>query len=475
MAESFFGGRLEEVHFPELLQLISQRRETGVLRITHLKIKKDIYFHEGQIVFAKSNDPDERLGELLLRRGRISWKNLEHAASKIVPGKRLGTILVQEALIKPADLYHGVIDQVEEIIYSLFEWQEGEYDFTPGELPGKEDITLSISTPDVIAAGIGRVRRWSWIRKGVTSLQSMYRRNEDWATIVRKMTKTPEVQAVLTAMEHPMTLDEILTISPVSNFETCKLVWAFVVIGAVSPVSEEEAEAIATSRPVEQVSADEVSSSAPTVILQKEESLPPPVVEIQDRIEPEAPTPAPKPAIVTPVMPLVIQQEPEQELPPQELELPSPAMDLSFSDLAEFTDQAIEEPEAPPAPPPVDHSWEKQITSTVKNFNEIHRYLFEMIRMEVGAGVANFFSKVLKKTSTKYPLVFEGVQLNEFGEFQESSLAANIQGNLAENYKDAFDSLIREEKAMIVSFLDRKRIEAIEAGYTRILEKQKSA
>ncbi len=160
-------GRLEDVHFSEILLTISQRKETGVLHVVRYRIEKDIYFQDGRIVFAKSNDRDERLGELVLRSGKIGYRHLDESSKKVVPGLRLGTILVQEGFLKASDLYLGVIQQVEEIVYSIFDWSEGTFAFRNGELPTKEVITLSISTPDIILKGISRVWRWSWVRDWV--------------------------------------------------------------------------------------------------------------------------------------------------------------------------------------------------------------------------------------------------------------------------------------------------------------------
>src|SRR5437667_1183491 len=109
-------GQLDKVHFPDLLLEVSRQKRSGVLHFSHKNILKDIYFQDGQIVFAKSNDPDERLGELLLRRGKITFRQLQDSASKIVRGVRLGTILVQEKYIEPNDLFQAVIEQVEEIL-----------------------------------------------------------------------------------------------------------------------------------------------------------------------------------------------------------------------------------------------------------------------------------------------------------------------------------------------------------------------
>lgn len=482
-SRQLFQGRLEDVHFPDLLLEISQRKESGVLHISRGTIEKDIYFQEGHIVFAKSNDPDERLGELLLRRGRITYDQLQDSARKIVPGMRLGTILVQEGYIKPNDLYQGVIDQVEEILYTLFEWADGDYNFRPGELPSKEVITLSISTADIIRTGIGRIWRWSWIKKGTISLNTVFVKGEV-PLFAKKMMITPSMQRLMELTSAPITLREILAKSGGNNFETCKMIWALLTIGILEQVPETpELPAAETELelPAPEIASDiftepAETSAAPTVLMRAPSptDLIEPPVEMQEPVHPPVPEPRIEPPATSPA-PTVI-------LDPGQLHIPGvtlPTMDaaaqnveLSFSDFADLAeDQNESVPKRAAAP---DQSWEKNIARDVDDFNERHRYLFEMLRIEMGAGVTNFLGKILKKAATKHPMIFEGVSMNEFGELNPSNLTANIESNGVENYKLALDALFRDENVTIENLLDKKRLELISTGLARIEESQKS-
>ena len=65
-------------------------------------------------------DPDDRLGELLLRQGLLSIRGLEHYSGEVMnAGRRLGGFLMERGLITPAELIQGVQGQVQEIILSL--------------------------------------------------------------------------------------------------------------------------------------------------------------------------------------------------------------------------------------------------------------------------------------------------------------------------------------------------------------------
>jgi uncharacterized protein DUF4388 len=548
-------GRLEDVHFSEILLTISQRKETGVLHVVRSRIEKDIYFQDGRIVFAKSNDRDERLGELVLRSGKIGYRHLDESSKKVVPGLRLGTILVQEGYLKASDLYLGVIQQVEEIVYSIFEWSEGTFAFRDGELPTKEVITLSISTPDIILKGISRIWRWSWVRDWVGALNTVYVRKDDWESVAKKMSITPQIQSMIDLLEQPRLLEEILDISAMSNFETCKLLWALLIIGLIQPamaqvstlqmpfepeitsdifVTEPEAEKQApwphddTPSLVKQPEVEVEAPPEEPVFIPHEQFFIP--VSAEEKIEPPAAAYDPL-SERTPIESLVVRYDPlsektpietplqlpiiaatispeleppvQEEAPVETVEIPTPTLpeaektftvpsiaeieghemliastlaaapvEVSFSDLAEA---AAPEAIAPTEPPvSIDHDrWEENVAAHVKNLNEVHRFLFEMLRMEMGPSISNFLARILNKVSAQHPLVFDGVKMNEYGELDGAALESNIQGNLADRYSEAFSFLLDEERRMMASFLDRKRAEAIETGMNRILEKQK--
>ncbi|HSP06432.1 MAG TPA: DUF4388 domain-containing protein [Acidobacteriota bacterium] len=491
-AQSVLKGRLEDVHFPELLLEISQRRETGILHLTRQKYEKDIYFQDGRIVFAKSNDTDQRLGELLLRRGKITLKQLVDAAAKIVTGTRLGTILVQEGFLKAGDLYQGVIDQVEEIVYSVFEWSEGTFEFHPGALPGKEVITLSISTPDIIHIGIARIWRWSWIGEGVGSLDTEYNLRKEWTSIARKMLVTPALESIIDLLDKPMTLAEILDASRMNSFETCKLIWALRTIGII----EKTPRLMLSLKPEAGAGGTEIETPTPR------ESVPTEAIPWEPRRLPpvSAQVSSPAPAQEEVAQEAPVQEEVAQEAPVQEeiaqeapapeaagtsgdlaeIPLPSlplvsepgaaPTVEISFSDLAEFTEEMPARAPAEEAVVP-----EASIRKDIAHFNELHRYMFEMLRIEMGTGVGNFLTKILKKAMEKNPLVFEGVRMNEYGELDSEALHASIQGNLVDDYTPAFDWLLAEEHATASAFLDTKRVDAIEAGLQKIRDKHREA
>ena len=103
-APALRGGRLEGMSLPDLLWSLCEQKKTGVLQLSRFELRKSIYIEEGQIVFASSSDPDDRLGELFLREGTITLDQLQESLSQLSRGKRLGTLLVEAGSLAPGDL-----------------------------------------------------------------------------------------------------------------------------------------------------------------------------------------------------------------------------------------------------------------------------------------------------------------------------------------------------------------------------------
>jgi hypothetical protein len=104
----------------------------------------------GRIVYAKSSDPSERLGEDLLLRGKITVRQYLEASKLIRPGRRLGAILLELGALEAEDLMPSLEHHVKEMLLDVFTWTSGEYELLMNE-PGLEDvITLNFSMENLI-------------------------------------------------------------------------------------------------------------------------------------------------------------------------------------------------------------------------------------------------------------------------------------------------------------------------------------
>ena len=232
-------GSLEQASFSAVVRPLVGSHQTGLFRFTRGRVVKTVYLAEGRFTFATSTDPDDRLGETLLRKGLISYSALEESVNVLHDGKRQGTLLVENGAIRARDLIEGVREQVQEIIFSLIGWDEGEYEFVPGELPAREVILLQMSTGDLLMQGIRRVQRWSQIRAGVGSLEQQYALSPASATLLASVALLKPELDLLASLDGVSTLQEICRLSRQPDFLACRAVWGLWAAGILDRVPQD--------------------------------------------------------------------------------------------------------------------------------------------------------------------------------------------------------------------------------------------
>src|SRR5262245_13246455 len=92
-----------EIFVPSILGGIYKAFRTGTLTLQSGPITKTVYFDAGNIVFASSNLPEERLDERLLRRDLLNQDMLGRAVDS-VQQLRIGQVLVDPSYLNEESL-----------------------------------------------------------------------------------------------------------------------------------------------------------------------------------------------------------------------------------------------------------------------------------------------------------------------------------------------------------------------------------
>jgi hypothetical protein len=230
-------GKLEEQDLPDLIQELSRERWTGTLRLERHDHRIGIVADGGRLVFASSSNPDYRLGPRLLRRGLITLRQMEEAGRALSPGKRFGTVLVEQGVLEPKELARGVIDQTRDIILLGFKWSSGRYRLEPGP-PAGEAITLDISAPQLILEGISQIEAWSRVERGCGGLQARYAAVKGSESLFNQLTLDVDQAALARAAKQGGDVERLCAESVLNHFEVCRTLWAFRVIGLVKRLEE---------------------------------------------------------------------------------------------------------------------------------------------------------------------------------------------------------------------------------------------
>jgi hypothetical protein len=119
--------------------------------------RRTISFRDGQVVFASSSEPADRLGPVLWREGLLPLEELERCSRLVRSGRPLGQVLVDEGIVDAGQLYAGVAIQVREILLNAFLENVGEFAFLEGAHDESNAVKLTQRTRELLLEGMKRM------------------------------------------------------------------------------------------------------------------------------------------------------------------------------------------------------------------------------------------------------------------------------------------------------------------------------
>src|SRR5688572_23087386 len=138
----------------EEVRALQSTRQSGILAVTMGTVAKALFLRHGRIVFASSTLEKDKLGENLIRLGRISRADFAAAYEASQDKKqRLGKALVKAGVMTEEELGRIVAQQVQRIAVSLFMWTSGEAKFHPEDAAIPDDLAVEISTHRLLFEG----------------------------------------------------------------------------------------------------------------------------------------------------------------------------------------------------------------------------------------------------------------------------------------------------------------------------------
>ncbi len=157
LRRAWLAGSLASMAVGEVLGFANTTLKTGLCTFRlGGGLRKTLWLRDGQVVFASSTDPDDRLGPTLLRAGLVTLVQLDEADRLVSPQHKLGRVLVERAAIKPTDVYEGVRHQVRHIVLGLFDASEGQFVLAEGPCEPPTEVKLTERTRDLLLEGMKR-------------------------------------------------------------------------------------------------------------------------------------------------------------------------------------------------------------------------------------------------------------------------------------------------------------------------------
>src|SRR6185503_11555497 len=103
---------------------------------------------------------------------------------------------VELGYLSPKELLAGAKTQVEEILYSLNTWKDGNFEFTAGPLPPRI-VDLKLNTRQVIFQCILQVEDRRWVLEQIGSMESVFAGEAELSDAIQGMRLEPEVAQVI--------------------------------------------------------------------------------------------------------------------------------------------------------------------------------------------------------------------------------------------------------------------------------------
>ncbi|MBU5635569.1 response regulator [Geomonas sp. Red69] len=138
-------GNLEDLGLGEILQIVSLSRRSGVLALQSRGREARVIFRSGQVIRATSSTFQQNLGEVLIQQGVIDLGILKRALSiQADEGytQLLGVIMVERFGVSADAIESVVREQIENVVYSLFAWAEGTFEFELQEVGDGDNARL---------------------------------------------------------------------------------------------------------------------------------------------------------------------------------------------------------------------------------------------------------------------------------------------------------------------------------------------
>jgi curved DNA-binding protein CbpA len=226
-------GTLDETPVPEVVQSFTASGKSGVLHLSRGSTTKRIYFQNGAIVFASSDDNEERLGERLVRAGALKRSELDLACRVLESSHlRLGATLVEMGYLSTDELDRRVKEQITSIVHSLFPWESGVFRAEIRDRPVPPDLERSdLSTAWLLMEGVRRIEDFSTIRRGLGDLEGPLSYALDPTKLQSVLDLTPAEGFVLSRVDGATSSGEIAKLSPLGEEETLRCVYALVAAG----------------------------------------------------------------------------------------------------------------------------------------------------------------------------------------------------------------------------------------------------
>jgi tetratricopeptide (TPR) repeat protein len=230
-------GPLQELSIQDVLQLLDLAHKTGVLTIRSESLDDEaiVHFSKGAIVFAVRRRSTRRLGQLMIRAGKLTQRELDSALDlqRRDPTRRLAEILLEMGSITEEELERQLRFQMEETIYEVMAWDEGYFKFEERVEIASNRLLARVRVESLLMEGARRIDEWTRLEAkipGTEAIPALAPTKEGEAT---PLELRPEEWEVLAEIDGERDLGQIAADLGRSSFDIARTIYGLVSTGVV--------------------------------------------------------------------------------------------------------------------------------------------------------------------------------------------------------------------------------------------------
>lgn len=230
-----YKGQFSNTTMPRLMRGFYQQQLTGALRVSKSGLITSFYFVDGAIAFASSAESENLLGEKLVQQQRISQSDLD-AICKLMSnaGYRFSKAITTLGLMPLEELKPLLVQQVLKLLYSTFEWTEGEFVFELGAKLENE-MLLSLSTADVIFAGIRHLKNPSLLEKWLGDCDRVLIPTSDLLSLFQALTLHKDEINIIEKFDKPMSINQLRKLTDLNEQVALRTICGLIETGMLVP------------------------------------------------------------------------------------------------------------------------------------------------------------------------------------------------------------------------------------------------
>lgn len=243
-------GNLKDFSTTQLLNLVNMARKTGKLTVSGEAEGALLFFKEGRLIHATTNQDEGHLAAMLFKVGKLTQEQITTVNSRHgdTSDKVMGKFLMESRMVSRDDIVQGVKDYMLGIVYNLFTWHDGTFIFEQDILPTRDRITVPLNLDNVILEGSRRIQEADRLQDELPDL----------ATIALKITDKPLRDVKLTQDDwrvishiHPRnSVKQIAQNNNMDEFQIRKIVYGMMQAGIVEIIRPEGMEQRKVKPPV---------------------------------------------------------------------------------------------------------------------------------------------------------------------------------------------------------------------------------